>query len=203
MQIQPVTLEGRFVRLEPLTVAHTDAIARASADPRIWEFSSAIIASADDVPRYIETALEWQRAGTAVPFATVDRASGEVIGSTRFANIDRQHRRAEIGWTWLNPAWWRTPVNTEAKYLMLRHAFEQWGCIRVELKTALRNQRSRTAILRLGAKEEGVLRRHMIQPDGSYRDTVYFSILDDEWPATRARLETLLSRPRAASAGAT
>ena len=189
----PITLEGRHVRLEPLSMVHAPAIARASADRRIWEFSSAIIRDADDVPRYIETALAWQQAGTALPFATVERATGEVIGSTRFANIDREHRRAEIGWTWINPAWWRTAVNTEAKYLMLRHAFEQWRCLRVELKTGHRNQRSRNAILRLGAKEEGTLRRHMIQPDGSYRDTIYFSILDDEWPEVKAKLEAFLA----------
>lgn len=189
----PITLEGRHVRLEPLSMAHAPAIERASADRRIWEFSSAIIAGADDVPRYIETALAWQKAGTALPFATVERATGKVIGSTRFANIDREHRRAEIGWTWINPAWWRTAINTEAKYLMLRHAFEQWRCLRVELKTGHRNQRSRNAILRLGAKEEGMLRRHMIQPDGSYRDTIYFSILDDEWPDVKAKLEAFLA----------
>jgi RimJ/RimL family protein N-acetyltransferase len=124
---------------------------------------------------------------------TTERATGRVIGSTRFANIDWEHRRAEIGWTWLNPRWWRTPINTEAKYLMLRHAFEEWKCIRVELKTAAKNARSRAAIARIGGKEEGTLRHHMIQPDGSYRDSVYFSILDDEWPDVKQRLEARLA----------
>ena len=189
----PVVLEGRHVRLEPLSLDHVDGMARAAADPRIWEFTSAVIRGAGAVRPYIETALAWQAAGTAVPFATLDRASNEVIGSTRFANIDVEHRRAEIGWTWLNPRWWRTAANTEAKYLMLRHAFERWNCIRVELKTAAKNQRSRDAILRLGATEEGILRHHMIQPDGSYRDSVYFSILAAEWPDVKSRLERAIT----------
>jgi RimJ/RimL family protein N-acetyltransferase len=124
----------------------------------------------------------------------MERGTHKIVGSTRFANIEREHRRAEIGWTWLNPAYWRTAMNTEAKYLMLRHAFEQWKCVRVELKTHAKNTRSRTAIARLGAKEEGTLRHHMIQPDGSYRDSVYYSILDEEWPAVKKRLEERLAK---------
>jgi N-acetyltransferase len=143
---------------------------------------------------YVDTALDWLRAGTAMPFATVERESGQAIGSTRFENIDAPRRRVEVGWSWLNPRWWRTSINTEAKYLMLRHAFERWKCVRVEFKTRVNNHRSRDAILRIGAKEEGVLRRHMLQPDGSFRDAVYFSILDEEWPAVKVGLETKLSR---------
>lgn len=188
----PVTLDGQHVRLVPMTHEHIDGLLSAALEPGIWEFTSSIIRDAEDVRQYVETALAWQRAGTAVPFVTTDRRSGRIIGSTRFANIDRDNRRAEIGWTWLNPEWWRTAANTEAKYLMLRHAFEEWKCIRVELKTAARNLRSRAAISRLGAKEEGILRRHMIQPDGSYRDSVYYSILDDEWADVKARLESSL-----------
>jgi N-acetyltransferase len=187
-----IVLEGSHVRLAPLGLHHVDALWAAAQDPKTWEFTSAIIRSADEARKYVETAMSWQSAGTAVPFVTVERASGVVIGSTRFANIDRDNRRAEIGWTWINPKWWRTAINTEAKYLMLRHAFEEWKCIRVELKTAAKNQRSRDAILRLGAKEEGTLRRHMIQPDGSYRDSVYYSILDDEWPQVKQQLERRL-----------
>jgi RimJ/RimL family protein N-acetyltransferase len=123
-----------------------------------------------------------------VVFATVETSSGRVIGSTRFMNIDRANRRVEIGSTWIAPPWQRTAVNTEAKYLMLRHAFEVWGCIRVELKTDALNQKSRNAILRIGAKEEGTLRRHLITHTGRVRDTVYFSILDSEWPGVKARL---------------
>lgn len=192
MQLASITLEGRYVRLEPLRAHHVDALTRAALDPRIWEFTGSIIRNAGEMQKYVEEALGLQHAGTAMPFVTVERSSGTVIGSTRFGNIDVTNRRAEIGWTWLNPKWWRTAINTEAKYLMLRHAFEQWKCIRVELKTAAKNQRSRDAILRIGAKEEGILRHHMIQPDGSYRDSVYFSVLDEEWPAVRERLETTL-----------
>ena len=122
------------------------------------------------------------------------RSSGRAIGSTRFGNIEPTHRRIEIGWTWIGRPWQRTVINTEAKYLMLRHAFEEWKCIRVELKTNAKNVRSRAAIARIGGKEEGTLRRHMINADGSYRDSVYFSILDDEWPNVKARLEERLGR---------
>jgi N-acetyltransferase len=193
MQLAPITLEGHHVRLEPLQLQHADALVGA-LDPRIWEFTSSILRTADEVRKYIETALTWQGAGTAIPFVTMDRATHQVIGSTRFENINVTNRRVEIGWTWLNPRWWRTAINTEAKYLMLRHAFEQWKCIRVEFKAVASNRRSRNAILRLGAKEEGILRRHLIAHDGSYHDSVYFSILDDEWPDLRRRLEERLAR---------
>ena len=193
MNLAAITLEGKHVRLVPMGLHHVDALWAAAQDPKTWEFSSAVIRSAEECHKYVETALSWLSAGTAVPFVTMDRASNQVIGSTRFANIDRTHKRAEIGWTWINPKWWRSAINTEAKYLMLRHAFETWKCIRVELKTGTKNVRSRNAILRLGAKEEGILRHHIIQPDGSYRDTVYFSILDEEWPGVKQRLEQGLS----------
>src|SRR5581483_2850906 len=130
--------------------------------------------------------------GESVVFATVERNSGQVIGSTRFMNIDRVNRRVEIGSTWIVPAWQRTAVNTEAKYLMLKHAFEVWGCMRVELKTDALNQRSRQAILRLGAKEEGTLRKHLVTWTGRVRDSVYFSILDTEWPNVKTGLEERL-----------
>lgn len=193
MQLASITLEGQHVRLEPLKPHHFSALMKAAADPKIWEFTTAVARNATEMQKYIETALDWQQAGTAVPFVTVDKKSHEVVGSTRFANIDMANRHVEIGWTWLNPKWWRTVINTEAKYLMLGHAFEQWKCVRVELKAALKNERSRAAILRLGAKEEGTLRRHMLQPDGSWRDTVYFSILDDEWPDVKRKLEQRLA----------
>jgi len=137
----------------------------------------------------VETAFAEQARGESVVFVTVERASGKVIGSTRFMNIDRANSRVEIGSTWIAPAWQRTAVNTEAKYLMLRHAFEVWRCIRVELKTDALNQKSRNAILRLGAREEGTFRKHLLTWTGRIRDTVYFSILDTEWPEVKARLE--------------
>ena len=194
MRVDPITLEGRHVRLEPLQLHHTNALFNVALDPRIWEFTSSVIHNLADVQKYVETALEWQRAGTAVPFATVESGSGTVIGSTRFENLDVANRRVEIGWSWLNPRWWRTPINTEAKYLLLRHAFEEWRCIRVEFKTWVHNQRSRSAILRLGAKEEAIMRQRMTRHDGSFRDAVYFSILDDEWPEVKQRLENRLSQ---------
>ena len=198
MLVEPVVLEGTHVRLEPLTLGHLDALTEVGLDPDIWRWTLARVLTAEDMRRYVDTALAEARAGIAIPFATVERASGRVVGSTRFHGIEPAHRRVEIGWTWIAPAWHRTAVNTEAKYLMLRHAFEVWGCMRVELKTSAKNERSRRAILRIGATEEGTLRKHQINADGSIRDSVYFSIVDDEWPARKARLEAMLTaeRPR-------
>jgi RimJ/RimL family protein N-acetyltransferase len=142
--------------------------------------------------KYIETAMLWREQGTAIPFATVEQATGRIAGSTRFANVDYPNRRGEIGWTWIAPPWQRTAVNTEAKYLMLRHAFETLGFLRVELKTDSLNQRSRDAILRLGAKEEGTFRNHMVCADGRIRHSVYFSIIDSEWPNVKRELERKL-----------
>ena len=194
MPIEPVTLEGRAVRLEPLSPDHLDALLEAAADPAIWRYMPANCSTRDELYRAIETAWEWHRAGTALPFATVDRRSGKAIGSTRYMNIVPEHKRLEIGWTWIAPAWQRSAINTEAKYLMIRHAFESLGCNRVELKTSALNAKSRAAILRIGAKEEGTLRSHMVNPDGSLRDTVYFSVIAPEWPEVKARLEAMMER---------
>jgi len=147
-----------------------------------------------DFQLLVEKAFAEQERGESVVFATIERSSQKVIGSTRFMNIDRVNRRVEIGSTWIAPAWQCTAINTEAKYLMLRHAFEVWQCIRVELKTDALNQKSRNAILRIGAKEEGTLRKHLITWTGRIRDSVYFSILDSEWPEAKARLEAMLAR---------
>jgi len=193
MDIGPVTLEGSFVRLEPLSMAHHAGLSEVGLDQGLWEWIPEPVRTPEEMRAYIEEALAAQAAGTALPFATVERSSGRAIGSTRFGNIDRRHRRVEIGWTWLARPWQRTPANTEAKNLMLRHAFETWGAIRVELKTDSLNARSRAAILRLGAKEEGILRNHMITSSGRIRHTVYYSITDSEWPAVKSRLERMLS----------
>ena len=193
MNLSPATLEGRVVRLEPLGLHHLDALCEVGLDPAIWAIALAPIASRNDMRRYIESALAEQAAGSALPFATVVREGGVVVGSSRFGNIVPDHKRVEIGWTWIAPRWQRTAVNTEAKYLMLRHAFETWGCRRVELKTNALNARSRAAMLRIGATEEGTLRKHMINADGSVRDSVYFSVTDDEWPLVRLRLEARLA----------
>jgi RimJ/RimL family protein N-acetyltransferase len=193
MDLTPRALEGPNVRLEPLTPEHLDGLCDAGLDPELWKLTVSRIGTRADMQRYLEEALAEQRAGTALPFATVWRASGRVIGSTRFGNASPPNRRVEIGWTWLARAWQRTGANTEAKYLMLRHAFDHWGCIRVELKTSALNQRSRAAILRIGAREEGTLRHHMINEDGSLRDSVFYSLLAEEWPEARGRLESMLA----------
>jgi RimJ/RimL family protein N-acetyltransferase len=192
--VTPITLEGSVVRLEPLQREHTGTfweVAENALDD-IFEWFPYRFKTREDFQLMVEKAFDEQKRGESVVFATIERGSGRVIGSTRFMNIDRVNRHVEIGFTWIVPAWHRTAVNTEAKYLMLRHAFEAWKCMRVELKTDALNQRSRNAILRLGAKEEGTLRRHLITWRGRVRDTVYFSILDSEWPVVKARLEARL-----------
>jgi N-acetyltransferase len=192
--VTPVTLEGSAVRLEPIRREHAEIfweIAKDSLDD-IFQWIPYRVKTREDFQRLVEKIFEEQERGESVAFATVDRGSGQVIGSTRFMNIDRANRRVEIGSTWIIPAWQRTAVNTEAKFLMLRHAFEVWNCFRVELKTDALNQRSRNAILRIGAKEEGTLRRHVITWTGRVRDSVYFSILDSEWPSVKTTLERKL-----------
>jgi len=195
----PLTLEGSVVRLEPVRRAHAELfweIAKNDLE-NIFRWIPYSMKTPEDFHRLVDKAFEEQNRGKSVVFATVEPVSGRVIGSTRFMNIDRTNRRVEIGSTWIAPPWQRTAVNTEAKYLMLRHAFEVWKCIRVELKTDGLNQKSRNAILRIGAKEEGTLRRHLVTWTGRVRDTVYFGILDDEWPEVKTRLEARLSNPRA------
>ncbi|MGI9173778.1 MAG: GNAT family N-acetyltransferase [Rhodothermales bacterium] len=193
--LAPLVLEGTDVRLEPLTLHHLDALCAVGLDDELWRWSPKPVRSRDEMRAYIEAALEGQAQGTMLPFATIERTSRHAIGSTRYGNIDLAHRRVEIGWTWVARPWQRTSVNTEAKLLMLRHAFEQFRCHRVELKTDALNERSRQAILRVGAKEEGTLRKHMVTASGRHRDTVYFSITDDEWPSVEAALTERLARP--------
>ena len=196
LQIEgPVTLEGTVVRLEPIRREHEQLFWQAAKDDAedIFRWIPYRMRSAEDFRALVDKAFAEQERGESVVFATVERSSGKVVGSTRFMNIDRPNRRVEIGSTWIAPTWQRTAVNTEAKYLMLRHAFEAWGCMRVELKTDALNQKSRNAILRIGAKEEGTLRRHIVTWTGRVRDTVYFSILDDEWPVAKAKLEEKLA----------
>jgi len=192
MNLAPVTLAGRYIRLEPLTLAHHDALCAVGLEEEIWRWFPTPIHSRDDMLEYICTALQWQAEGTAVPFATVEQSSGSVIGSTRYMNIDVRNRKVEIGSTWLTPTRQRTAANTEAKYLMLRHAFEQLGCIRVELKTDVLNQKSRNAILRIGAKEEGTFRNHVICAGGRVRDSAWYSIIDSEWLGVKLALEKRL-----------
>ncbi|HEY0970745.1 MAG TPA: GNAT family protein [Gemmatimonadales bacterium] len=187
-----VTLAGRHVRLVPLVEEHVPALCAIGLDPELWRLTVSRVASEADMRRYVAAALVARDRGSALPFVTTLAEDGRVVGSTRFGNYEPAHRRVEIGWTWIAQPWQRSAVNTEAKLLMLAHAFHSLGCERVELKTDALNARSRAAILRLGATEEGTLRRHTISDSGRVRDTVYFSILADEWPAVRARLEARL-----------
>jgi len=190
--IEPVTLEGRHVRLEPLARAHHAALTAVGLEPELWRWIPTQIRTPEEMNAYIEIALKEQERGVSLPFAIIEKSGGRAIGSTRYGNIDRTHHRVEIGWTWVAPAWQRTAINTEAKYLLLRHAFETLGCMRVELKTDSLNERSRAAILRIGAREEGIFRNHMITSTGRIRHTVYFSIIDSEWPDVKARLQSRL-----------
>ncbi|MDX2170791.1 MAG: GNAT family protein [Deltaproteobacteria bacterium] len=188
MWIQPVTLEGRFVRLEPLSAAHARPLWAVSSDQEIYRFKPYVMRSEDDMRRFIARAERNLASGEGLGFATIDRASGEPVGSSSYFASDAQHRRVEVGGTWVIPARQRTPINTEAKLLMLRHAFEVLGCLRVEFKTDKLNVKSRRALERIGAVEEGVFRNHMLMPDGRIRDSVYFSIIASEWPAVEEKL---------------
>ncbi|HLZ22169.1 MAG TPA: GNAT family protein, partial [Ktedonobacterales bacterium] len=195
MWVEPVTLVGENVRLEPLELAHAEALYLAGQHPRIWDYMpvdpSASVAS---MRAWIAEALAAREASTQMPFAIFERATNAIPGSTRYLDISAHDRNLEIGWTWLTPAAQRTAVNTECKYLLLRHAFETLGAIRVQLKTDRRNETSQRAIERLGAVREGILRKQRIVRDGYQRDSVMYSITDDEWPAVKAGLEAKLRR---------
>ncbi len=193
LKLEPVTLTGRHLRLEPLRIEHVAALAEAGADPAIWTWYPQSAHGPERMRAWVQQALDWQASGVALPFVQVDVASGRIIGSTRFGAIEASHRRAEIGWTWLNPAFQRSAANTESKYLMLRHAFETLGLVRVEFKTDSGNQASRRALARIGAAEEGIFRNHMIVEGGRLRHSVYFSIIDSDWPAVKAGLERKLA----------
>jgi len=194
MNIQSITLEGGVVRLEPLTLAHQQALCLVGLDPDLWKVGLASLSTPEAMKSYIETALKGQEAGTMLPFVIVERATEKIVGSTRYMNIERQHRKLEIGHTWLARPWQRTAMNTEAKYLLLQHAFESLGCVRVEFKTDVLNDRSRAALLRIGAKQEGILRKHLITQTGRERDSVYYSIIDTEWIEVKKKLEEKLRR---------
>jgi len=191
----PLILEGTVVRLEPLQAVHSAAfwdVAKDSLED-IFRWIPYRMQTRKDFDLLVEKAFAEQARGESLVFANVERSTARVIGSTRFMNIDRANSRVEIGSTWIAPPWQRTAVNTEAKYLMLRHCFEVWPCIRVELKTDALNQKSRDAILGLGAMEEGTFRKHLLTWTGRIRDTVFFSILDTEWSEVKTRLEAKLS----------
>lgn len=192
MEMKPVTLEGKHVRLEPVRLDHVAALWRAGAYEEIWRYLPYTIRSEDDMRTSIEAELRKQQAGLTFRFATIAKTCAQPVGSTSYLNIDRQHRRLEIGGTWITPSWQRSAVNTEAKYLQLSHAFETLRCIRVEFKTDSLNVKSQRALARIGAIEEGTFRNHMVMPDGRLRHSVYFSIVDSEWPSVKAYLERLM-----------
>jgi N-acetyltransferase len=189
MTLQPITLEGVHVQLEPLSESHHDSLSAVGLDAELWKWIPFQVLDREQMMSYIRSALADQEKGISIPFATIDRASSEVVGSTRFMNIDLPNKRVEIGSTWLAKPWQRTPLNTEAKYLMMRYAFETLGCNRVEWKTDSLNTASRNAILRLGAKQEGIFRQHMVTWSGRLRDSVYFSVILTEWPQVKTALE--------------
>jgi RimJ/RimL family protein N-acetyltransferase len=192
--VEPVVLEGSVVRLEPLSLDHLAALTNVGLEAEIWRWMPRPMNSSADLRSYIEAALAALAAGTEMPFATIERASGQAVGSTRYMAIEPRHRRLEIGHTWLAPAWQGTAVNSEAKLLMLGHAFGTLGALRVEFKTDSLNDRSRAALVGIGAMEEGTLRRHMLTDAGRRRDSVYFSVIVEDWPQVRVHLEQRVAR---------
>ncbi len=193
MQIQPVTLDGVHSRLEPMNRDHLSGLQTAAAHPQIWEWTWPG-ADPDQIAAWLEKSLEAAARGVDLPFTTIDKLTGEIIGSTRYLGIDLPNRMVEIGNTWLTPRYQRTPLNTDTKLLLLRHAFENLNCNRIEFKTDANNAKSRAAIANIGAKEEGIRRQHMIVPGGRVRDSAVYSIIRDEWPTVKAGLENKLAR---------
>lgn len=194
MTLEPVTLEGKLVRLEPLCAVHREGLAEAIFDGELWKLYVTLVPHPDNLDQFIRDAGAANASGDGLAFATVDKKTGRLAGSTRFMKANLPNRRVEIGYTFLGSRWQKTRINTEAKLLMLTHAFERLGLNRVELLTDYLNHHSRQAILRLGAKEEGVLRNHMVMPDGRVRDSVLYSIIRNEWPGVRQHLSTKLAR---------
>ncbi|MDQ6795063.1 MAG: GNAT family N-acetyltransferase [Chloroflexota bacterium] len=198
---KPVTLEGRIVRLEPMSRAHLDGLAEVALDPELWRWTIARPTDRASLEAWMATAMDGAAAGTEVPFVTVERASGRPIGSSRYMNIVPEHRRLEIGWSWVATDWQRGGANREAKLLMLGHAFEALDCNRVEFKTDSLNERSRRALLGIGATFEGIFRNHMIMPDHRLRHSAYYSVIDTEWPAVKTGLSSGLDELLGTSAG--
>ena len=194
--IDPVTLKGAYATLEPLARDHEAALATAADDGEIWRLWYTSVATPEKMAGYIGVALDMRERLGAMPFVVRDNASGDIVGCTRYFNVDEKNRRLEIGHTWYARRAQRSAINTECKLLLLTHAFEKLRCIAVEFRTHWFNQPSRAAIARLGAKQDAVLRNHQISPDGSYRDTVVFSIIESEWPAVKQHLRYQLERPR-------
>jgi RimJ/RimL family protein N-acetyltransferase len=193
MRFEPVVLEGKYVRLEPLSSAHRQGLCEAISDGELWNLHVTLVPHPSEVDAFLNNAREAYEAGDGLAFATIDRVANKVAGSTCFMKANLPNRRVEIGFTFLGGSWQRTSFNTEAKLLMLTHAFETLGMNRVEFLTDYLNERSRRAILRLGAKEEGILRNHMVMPNGRVRDSVLYSIISNEWPGVKQHLSFKLS----------
>jgi len=193
IDLMETLLEGNRIILRPLQYTDAEALVRAAADGELWNLTVTIVPSSTTVDSYLKKALDGRDAGSVLPFVIVLKDTGKVIGSTRFWKVDRLNRKLEIGSSWIGASWQKTFVNTEAKYLMLRHAFEVLDCVRVQFTTDENNQKSRNAILRLGAQQEGIVRHERIMPDGRKRNSVRFSIIDDEWPLVRQNLEKKLA----------
>jgi RimJ/RimL family protein N-acetyltransferase len=189
VKVQPISLEGSLVRLDPLEPHHGPHLLAAAADAAIFRWMSFSLTSDESVGRFVRGALRLRESGHALPYVIASRSTGSIIGATGYWHIEPHHRRLEIGGSWLSPTYQRSGANTEAKYLLLRHAFESLGCIRVEFLTHVLNERSRAALRRLGATEEGIFRNHMIQPDGSLRSSACYSIISEEWPRVRTQLQ--------------
>ena len=194
--VTPVTLEGSIVRLEPLSLDHLDGLAEVAFDPSIWRWTIAQPTDVEGLRAWMETALAHREDGSEMPFATIDLTTGHPIGSTRFMSIVPEHRRLEIGWTWVAPAWQRKGANQEAKYLQLRYAFEALDANRVEFKTDSLNEKANPALLSIGATFEGTFRNHMIMPGGRLRHSNYYSVIRDEWPDRKAKLEERIAALR-------
>ncbi len=200
--VEPIVLEGHWVRLEPLSLDHVAGLTDVGLDAEIWRWMPISVQSPGEMRALVENALADAVDGSQVPFAIIDRASKRVVGSTRFLNIDGSNRRLEIGWTWISPRWQRSAINTEAKLLMMRNAFDTLGALRVEFKTDSLNERSRAALLGIGAIEEGTLRNHMVTQGSRRRHSSYYSVIEEEWPRVRQHLEGRLARhAREADAG--
>lgn len=194
LRIEPVVLEGVHVRLEPLSRDHLPGLVAAGQDPGIWRWMPIDGSTPEGMAAIVDTALAAQAAGTELPFVTIQRSTGRIVGSTRYLALAPAHLRLEIGWTWIDPAMQRTAVNTEAKLLGLGHAFDTLGLRRVELKTDALNEQSRVAILGIGAQFEGIFRKHLVMASGRARDSAYYSIIDTDWPGVRAHLQARLAR---------
>ena len=194
MNIEPLTLEGTRIRLEPFSMNHFDDLAEFAYDETIWRWTLNKVSSPNDLKKYIADALECQKQGNCLPFATIEKQSGKAIGATRFGGIDTANRHVEIGWTWISPRWQRSFVNTEAKFLMLCHAFEVWKCLRVEIVTDVLNEKSRAAISRIGGRFEGIRRADFVTHSGRIRDTAMFSIIDAEWAEIKKNLASKLAQ---------